>query len=679
MRKKMSKDKFNKRHIEEVVETDDAYTIRFAKYQESDDSMDEMEVEVEASNDPKEQVERLMEVDTDNKKISEKTKVRAYFPLELRADDYGEEAGEEEDRMLSFSVSSESPVQREFGLEVLGHRQSDNVRLDRLNNGAPLLLNHDANSLVGIVESATLDVGRGRLMATVRLGRSTLAEETYRDIQDGIRRNISIGYQINQMERQDDGDVVRVTDWEAFEISLVSIPADSTIGIGRNLGRSLSLIEQANTESNMSEIKTEEVKAPSIDQGIDVEAAVKTRLSEEMKLRNKEISEILNLGAAHNRSDLAKASINSGERLDVFRGKLLNEIENQPLENTEIGLTKDETRQFSIMRAVRALSNPTDRRAQEEASFEFEASRAYGEMVGKTSEGIFVPSEIQNQWSTQERVINTTTGLPLVYSELQYNNLIEALTPWSTVLASNPTTLQNLQGNVSIPRITAIQTAAFVAEGANVADQTETLDSVTLSQKTLGASTLITRSMMMNSDNFSVEQMVRNNLAQAISVGFDNAALNGTGVAPNPRGIINTVGIGAQAFAAAGVPTWQEILAMESTVYQANSYLGPNTRLITTGAVQGSMKGTPKVAGAGASSFVQQDGFVNGYEVLISSQVPAGNIVFGDFTQFIAAFWGGLELLADPYTNSSSGTLKLVAMSSIDFGVRHPASFVLGQ
>jgi len=668
----------NKRHIEEVIETDDAYTIKFAKYDYSndevvEDTVDEAIEEIEVESEQEDQDERILKDPTASK---EKTKARAYFPLELRAEGYEEEG--EEDRMFTFSISSESPVEREFGLEVLGHRQTDNVRLDRLNNGAPLLLNHDANSLVGVVESASLDISQGRLMATVRLGRSELARETYRDIQDGIRRNISIGYQINQMERQQDSEIVRVTDWEAFEISIVSIPADNSIGIGRNLGRSQSLIEQTNTESKMSDIKNAEIKAPAVDLGFS-EAEVKTRLNEEMKERNKEVSEILNLGAAHNRSDLAKESINSGERLDVFRGKLLTEIENKPLENTEIGLTQKETRKFSIMKAVRALSNPTDRRAQEEASFEFEASRAYGEKMGKTSEGIFVPSEIQNQWSTQERVINTTTGLPLVYSELQYNNLIEALTPWSTVLAAGPTTLQNLQGNVSIPRITALQTAAFVAEGANVADQTETLDSVTLSQKTLGASTLITRSMMMNSDNFSVESMVRNNLAQAISIGFDNAALNGTGVAPNPRGIINTVGIGAQAFAAAGVPTWAEILNIEATIYAANSYLGPNTKLITTGAVQGSMKGTPKVAGAGASSFVQQDGFVNGYEVLISSQVPAGNVVFGDFTQFIAAFWGGLEILADPYTNSSSGTLKIVAMSSIDFGCRHPQSFVLGQ
>lgn len=674
----MTKKKQSKRHIEEVVETDDSYTIKFAKYDYSNDEMEEeMVEEIEVATEQQEQIERLMEKETKSKK--ENTKVRAYFPLELRADGYGDEEGEDEDRMLRFSVSSESPVQREFGQEVLGHRITDNVRLDRLNNGAPLLLNHDANSLVGVVENATLDTSQGRLMATVRLGRSELATETYRDIQDGIRRNISIGYQINQMERQQDSDIVRVTDWEAFEISLVSIPADASIGIGRNLGRSQSLIEQTNTESKMSDIKTEETVTPAVDQGIS-EAEVKTRLSAEMKERNKEINEILNLGAAHNRSDLAKESINAGERLDVFRGKLLNEIENKPLENTEIGLTQEETRQFSIMKAVRALSNPSDRRAQEEASFEFEASRAYGDKMGRTSEGIFVPSEIQSQWSPhkQERVVDTTVGAPLVYSELQYNNLIEALTPWSTVLASNPTTLQNLQGNVSIPRLTAIQQAAFVAEGANVANQTETLDSVTLSQKTLGASTLITRSMMMNADNFSVEQMVRNNLAQAISVGFDNAALNGTGVAPNPRGIVNTVGIGAQAFATAATPTWGEVLEMEATIYNANSYLGPNTRLITTGTVQGNMKATPRVAGAGASSFVQEDGFVNGYEVMISSQCPAGKIVFGDFTQFIAAFWGGLEILADPYSNSSAGTLKLVAMSSIDFGCRHPASFVLG-
>lgn len=139
------------------------------------------------------------------------------------------------DRTVELAFSSEAEVERSFGIEILDHSPSS-VRLDRLRAGAALLVGHDRDDQVGVVESVSIDVDR-RGRAVVRFGNSQRADEIFQDVKDGIRRLISFGYTVHNAVREgtrDGADVFRVTDWEPFEISIVSIPADVTVGIGRN-------------------------------------------------------------------------------------------------------------------------------------------------------------------------------------------------------------------------------------------------------------------------------------------------------------------------------------------------------------------------------------------------------------------------------------------------------------
>ena len=102
-----------------------------------------------------------------------------------------------EARSVSFSFSSETPVDRWFGAEVLSHR-SGAADLTRLNSGAaPLLWNHDPNQMIGIVEKAWIDNGRG--YATARFSSNDLGRQIQQDVQDGIIRNVSFGYRILEM------------------------------------------------------------------------------------------------------------------------------------------------------------------------------------------------------------------------------------------------------------------------------------------------------------------------------------------------------------------------------------------------------------------------------------------------------------------------------------------------
>ncbi len=141
---------------------------------------------------------------------------------------------EVEDRTYEFPFSSEYPVERYFGKEILSH-ESGSADLSRLNDSAPLLFNHDPDRVIGVVEKAYLDDKKRKGYARVRFSRNAFAQEVLSDVKDGVLRNVSFGYSIDKMEERGSGDFVATT-WTPYEVSIVSIPADPhQVGIGRLL------------------------------------------------------------------------------------------------------------------------------------------------------------------------------------------------------------------------------------------------------------------------------------------------------------------------------------------------------------------------------------------------------------------------------------------------------------
>ena len=118
----------------------------------------------------------------------------------------------------------------------------------------------------------------------------------------------------------------------------------------------------------------------------------------------KNSKEIIDLGVRHNKRDLANQAIKDGLTVEEFRGSLLENISNdKPLETpSDIGLSEKETKRFSILRAINAMANPTDRKAQEAAKFEFEASEAAQRAYGTTAQGIMLPSEVLRNWNQRD-------------------------------------------------------------------------------------------------------------------------------------------------------------------------------------------------------------------------------------------------------------------------------------
>ena len=564
---------------------------------------------------------------------------------------------DEKKRTAFIAVSSESPVGRSFGDEILDHAEGS-IDLNFLRSGrAPLLLDHDPEKQIGVIESVSLD-GDRVLRAKVRFGRSALAEEVFQDVVDGIRGNISVGYRVHKMEKDNMvKNAYRVKSWSPMEVSVVSIPADPSVGVGRSAVASEiepKVEPSFKKDNSMSEFNIDAVRA------------------EATKLAAENASEIVKLGQRHNKADLAGEAIRAGKSIDQFRGELLEVIGNQPLDNKEIGLSKKERQDFSVVRAIRALANPTDRAAQEGARFEFEASAAAARAYGTTAQGLMIPADVLGNW---KRDLNTSDDNEIVATNLLAGDFIDVLRNSSSVMQAGARMMPGLVGNVAIPKKTAASTAAWIStEGGAASESEPTFGTVSLTPKTVGAFSDMTRQLILQSTP-SIEALVRDDLTQALALAIDAGALKGAGSSGAPTGVYSTSGINTDSFAGA-TPTWAEIVGLETLVAEDNALMG-NLSYIAPASLYGTLKTTAKATNQ-AIFAVDNDGTMNGYRTIVSNQATAGYLLFGNFSDLLIGMWGGLDLTVDPYTSSTSGTIRVVALQSVDVAVRHAVSFALG-
>jgi HK97 family phage major capsid protein len=568
---------------------------------------------------------------------------------------------DEEKRTVRIAISSEEPVMRHFGEEILDHAASS-IDLEFARSGRmPLLLDHDPRQQIGVVEDVEIDSATRRLRGVVRFGKGSLAQEIYSDVLDDIRGNISVGYAVNKMDKEG-RDRYRVTAWTPMEVSVVSIPADRTVGVGR--AAEVPPAEPQTPTPTMEITMTENTQ-------IDVEAVK----AEAARAAAKETAEIYTLAAKHNKRDMADEAVRKGVSLAEFRGQLLDVIGSKPLDDADIGMSKKEVRRFSLMNAVRAMANPTDRAAQQAAAFEFEAAAAAAQRAGVDPQGLYIPTDVMRSWN--QRDLNTSDDSAMVAEAYRGGDFIDVLRNASSVMAAGATMLSGLKGDVKIPRKTAASTAGWIStEGGAASESEPTFGQVTMSPKTLGAFTDITRLMMMQS-SLDIEALIRNDLATGIALAIDNGALQGSGSSGQPTGIKNTSGINAPTAFAGANPTFAEVVAMETAVAEDNALLG-NLAYILPASMYGALKTTLKDAGSG--QFVVEPGnTINGYRAIVSNQVTAGDLYFGNFADLLIGMYGGLDITVDPYTASTSGTVRIVALQTCDVAVRHAVSFAVNN
>jgi len=579
-------------------------------------------------------------------------------------------------RTVELAFASESPYERWWGVEVLDLAPTS-VRLGRLKSGGPLLMDHDSRDHIGVIESVQIGADRvGR--AVVRFGKSARAEEVFQDVKDGIRQNVSVGYQIHratliETDKDTNTDTYRVTDWEPFEVSLVSVPADASVGIGRAAdmaGDRIEVIETPDTKENtMPEITVEESRAAGATEA------------------HKRAADMLAIGKQYKCVELAADMIAAGKSADDLKSAIIERMANKPLDTADIGLTSKEAQRFSFLRAINALANPTDRKAQEVAGFERECSEAVGQKLGRSAQGFFVPNDVQKRDLT---VGTTTAGGHTVATDLLAANFIDMLRNRMMVMKMGAQMLSGLTGQIAIPRQTGGATAYWVAESGAPTESAQAFDQVTMTPRTVGAFNDISRKLLLQS-SIDIEAFVRNDLAKVLGLAIDLAAIHGSGASNQPTGIVSTAGIGSVVGGTNGLaPTWAHIVELWSDVATANADFG-STGFLTNSKVVGKLMTTEKASSTAqfvcpgfpdAGGMTTFGGAKAGVSNQVSSALTKGSssgvcsaILFGNFADLIIGSWGTLDLIVDPYTASTSGTVRVVALQDVDIAVRHAESF----
>ena len=669
------------RHIKDIRETEDSVIVEFGK--SNDEQMEEISghVDEEMGNDYEEvrseEVSETLETkedETEEQRDHEESDngeaLRFYAEETLqRAFEFDRNKINEEERTVEIGVSSEEPVMRNFGYEVLGHSQ-DEIDMSFMASGrSPLLLDHDATKQIGVVEEFKIDAENKRTVAKVRFSKSQLGQEIFDDVKDMIRQNISVGYQVNKMDKEGERDgipIYRVHGWTPLEVSAVSIPADTSRLVG--FGRSKDIQIKSNKPED--KIMENENKTPEVNPN---------ELREQMA---KENAAIIDLAVKHNKRELANDAIAKGVTLEQFRGQLLESLASKPLDlPSNVDMNQKEERSYSLVKAINEAAHGKLSGLEREVSDEIAAR------TGKQARGFYMPTNIS--FGQRDQLVGTASaGGNLVPTDHLGDQYIEALKA-RLLVGDKATILNGLVGDVAIPKMSAeVSNASFVAENNAPSEGAATFSQVTMSPKTLAAYVDVSRKLSMQSDP-SVEQLIRNDIINTFARKIDGVAIEGGG-SNEPSGIIASVSNNVEAIGAnGGAVSYDNVVNLVKLVSEDNAILNDDSVcFISHPAVTAKLRTTAKQSSGVEGNFIlEPNNTMLGYRYEDSSLVPndltkgtldpAAALIFGDFSQLLLGFYSGVDIIVDPYTGSNAGTIRLSMFQDCDVALRHDDSFAV--
>jgi HK97 family phage major capsid protein len=597
----------------------------------------------------------------------------------------------EADRTVELSFASEYPVFRRDlnAMEVL-EMSANAANLMRLNSGGPLLWQHKTDDQIGGVVRAWIEPAQKRAYAVVKFSQSARGQEFFQDVIDGIRKNVSFHYRIHDgvvtlaKRGSNDPDTFTATRWEAMEISLVSVPADPTIGVGRSADDETEGVEVTEPETVEAQRSEETPIEPAAVSAPAITTTQFERGSEEMEREE----QIIKFGKLFGAEDLARQfALDPNKGLDDFRKALADQeaaktrtVETQPTQKqpTQLDLSRAEAEKYSVMRAIKSIV------AGKRDGFEFECHNEISKRLNRetvAANAIFVPVDIQSRSFGGRRDLSVGLGSQpgdggaLVGTDHLAGSFIDVLRNNMLMASLGVRIMSGLVGDVQVPRQDGTGSTYWVSEGVAPTESQPSFGQLTLSPKTVGAVTEFTRLLMLQSAP-SVEQLVWSDLGANMGRAVDLAIINGSGASGQPTGILNTTGVDAITLSGAGSTfIFADAVEMETAIQEDNAPEG--FAYVTRPGHRGTLKTRTKVEGSDFPVFLcGENNQMNGYPVRVTTQMPSGKLIFGDYTQVIVGEWGILEIQANPYsTGFRAGNVEIRALQTVDIAIRYPESF----
>lgn len=541
--------------------------------------------------------------------------------------------------LLAFS--SETPVTRNIGgqeyNEILLHG-TENVLLDRLNSGAALLFNHNMDAHIGTIESATIDSDRvGR--ALVRFSSVGLGAEKYAMVQERTLQKVSVGYSI--LDYQIAGNDLLITQWEPYEISMVTVPADNEVGIGRALENNTDDEQESSpelTETNTEQESSTEITEANAEQesSTETEESINTESEPEQDVQEDErIKEINAIARAFYTADsIRDEAIKSGLSIDGFKRQVMNK-------KTTI---KEEIKmEFSLNALMRNMLDGKNTDAQ------------YGKNGVIISNADFIRAGV-----------TTTTAKDIIHTDVLYGSFIDVLRA-NSVLKNFPVQMYTgLTSEIALPKLSGdfTKTFDFIAENGVSPEVDANFESVLMKPRTFTGSVPLSRTVVKSCPQ--IEQIVSQAIVAGSAERLETIIMKAVVDAAIAAGHVKTV----TAYDYDSIVEAQGELGDEGVNFgNISAVMSPSTKAT----LRTTLRGTNT-----AAVYLFDDGDLCGVPAY-DSKVLAGAgdfVILGDFSKLAIAQWGdSLELDMDDTTNRNRGSVIARVWADIDFALTNPEAF----
>lgn len=607
--------------------------------------------------------------------------------------------------LIEIAISSEAPYERFFGIEILRHT-AEAIDMTRLGDGRhPLLLNHDTCSQIGVIKTAAIGDDKV-LRGGVQFSRSALGQEIRVDVEDEIRTLVSVGYFIDQIEEVDAaGNPIRsmsgeeftremreahgddfyrsglaaarakgdtpptfvVTRWTPFEASIVPVPADVTVGVGRSAG--VDTTPPAAPQPTPPVIQVKERKMEN------------TKTPAELEIERRDgIAALADQYAKYLRPNDARDAIQNARSVEQFKDLVIERMQTKHSDASEmqIGMSANEAKRYSLGRAlVAAITGDWSK-----AGLEMECSRAVEKLWGRAPEGFFVPPDI---WHRDFNVGTATEAGNLVPSYLRGDLYTDALRNAMVMGKLGVTYLSGLSANLDLPRKSVAGTLGMLTEIGSASETNPNIVKATLSPKRIGAYTQVSKQALIQAA-MSLENLIRDDLVTGAAVLLESQCINGAGTGAEIKGLRNVTGIGTVVGGTNGLaPAWSHFVDLESACANANAEPDRVSGYLLNTKMRGKLKQTQFATNL---PFIWQNGDqpVNGYRAAITNNVPS-NLTKGTSTTICSAalfssdwsmttigLFGAPDITVDPYSLAATGQVQITLNQFADMQHRQPAA-----
>lgn len=362
-------------------------------------------------------------------------------------------------------------------------------------------------------------------------------------------------------------------------------------------------------------------------------------------------------------------------------------------QDLQIGMSRKDVQNYSLLRlinaAVEARSNP---RALESAGLEIEASAAMAKKLGRNPQGFFMPWDVAiapNMHGMRARNDQTVTdpkyGGYMVGTELLTGSFVDVLRNLMVLRQAGARVMTGLVGEIDIPKKAVGSTAYWVGEQEAPTKSTMEFGQIEGRPRTIAGYLVLSR-RFLKQNSMDAEMMAREDLASSLAVGLDYTGFHGLGTAKTPMGLQYVTGIGSVAGGTDGLaPAWSHVVGLETEVAVDNADQG-SLAYITNTKVRGKLKQVTKANNQ--NGFVWEGNEVNGYPAYATNQVSStltkgsstgvgvcSAIFFGNWADLVFLLWSGIDIIVDPYTQSTAGDTLITAMQDADIVCRRPQSF----